>query len=92
MLTDNEWVFSATECEFAVEVTSPGQQKRDYKKANGYARAGVSTYLLVDQSKRECVIFTEAEDGKYLTTRHVPFGKPVELALYKTVTIDTSDF
>ena len=92
MQTDTEWVFSTTECEFAVEVTSPGQQKRDYKKAAGYARAGVPTYLLVDRSKRECVVFTEPEGGRYLAVRRIPFGKPVELTLHKTATIDTTSF
>lgn len=87
-----DWVLSTTECEFVVEVTSPDQQKRDYKKASGYARGEVGTYLLVDQSRRVCVVYTDPENGEYKTLREIPFGAPLELTLHTTVTIDTSDF
>jgi len=92
MRTITEWEFSTTACLFVVKVTSPVQQKRDFETTARYARANVPTYLLVDRSRRECVVFTDPEDGRYLTVHHVPFGKPVDLALYKAVTIDTSEF
>ena len=90
--TDAEWVFPATECVFAAEVTSPGQRRRGYKKAAGYARASVPTYLLVDRRKRECLVHTEPQAGHYRTVRRIPFGEPVELALTGPATIDTSEF
>ena len=90
--TSTEWVLPASKSPIAVEVTAPGQGQRDYRKASGYARAEVPTYLLVDRGKQECVVFTDPNDGWYQTVRHLPFGEPVELTIAKSAIIDTSDF
>lgn len=90
--SEDDWIFDAELCAFAGEVTSPGQVKRDYAKAAGYARAGVPVYLLVDRARRVCVVMTEPEGGVYKNRHEEPFGKPVALPLETPVTIDTSRF
>jgi Uma2 family endonuclease len=90
--SDEDWVFSAEQCAFAAEVTSPGQTKRDYSKAAGYARSRVPVYLIVDRARRVCVVLTEPEGGVYKNRHEEPFGKPVTLPLGTPVTIDTSRF
>jgi Uma2 family endonuclease len=90
--TETEWAFPGEECPFAVEVTSPDQERRDYAKAAGYARSGVPVYLLVDRKRRVCVLCTEPADGQYAEHHEIPFGKPVTLPLETPVTIETSDF
>jgi Uma2 family endonuclease len=90
--SDDEWVFAAEMCVFAAEVTSPQQAKRDYAKAIGYARAGVPVYLIVDRTRRVCVVLTEPEGGTYKNRHEEPFGKPVALPLDPPVTIDTSRY
>lgn len=88
-----EWILPAAQCRFALEVTAPGSEYRDYKKASGYAEAGVPVYLLIDVRKRECVLFTDPEAGQYRGTRRIPFGTPVFLPIDgRPVTIDTSTF
>jgi Uma2 family endonuclease len=79
-------------CALAVEVTSPGQAKRDYAKAEGYARCGIPVYLLVDQTRGACVVFTEPVGERYRNRHEVLFGEVVTLPLETPVTIDTSEF
>ena len=88
----DDWVFDAASCLLAVEVTSPEHERRDYRKAWGYARSGTPIYLLVDRKLRACMVFTEPEGDHYLTRHEVPFGKPVTLPLDPPVTLETSDF
>jgi Uma2 family endonuclease len=90
--TAAEWVFAGEGCLLAVEVTSPDQERRDYAKADGYARSGTPIYLLVDRKRRTCIVFTEPEGDHYLTRHEVPFGKPVTLPLDPPVTLETGDF
>ena len=90
--SDEEWIFAAEMCTFAAEVTSPGQAKRDYAKAEGFARAGVPAFLIVDRERRVCVLLTEPDGGAYKNRHEEPFGKPVTLPLDPPVTIDTSRF
>ena len=89
---DDEWVFAAEMCALAIEVTSPDQAKRDYTKAAGYARASVPVYLIVDRTRRVCVVLTEPEGGTYKNRHEEPFGKPVSLPLDPPVTLDTAKF
>jgi Uma2 family endonuclease len=91
---DTEWVIEASHCAFAAEVTSPGQEARDYAKANGYARGGVPVYLLVDRKARRCVIYTDPGPDGYGTELPVPFGNPVTLTFEGggEAVIGTSDF
>ncbi len=81
-----------THCALAVEVTSPSQSKRDYRKEAGYARCSIPTYLLVDRSREVCILYTEPGGDHYLTRHEIPFGKPVTLPLDPPVTVETSDF
>lgn len=91
--SDTQWVFPGEHCLLAVEVTSPGQERRDYAKAGGYARSGIPVYLVVDREARLCVVLTEPEGGRYRTRHEVPFGKPVTLPLEAgPVTIETAEF
>lgn len=90
--TETEWVFPGAACAFAVEVTSPKQERRDHGKALGYARCGVPVYLLVDRASRVCVVFTEPEGERYRNRRETPFGEPVTLPLEPPVTLETADF
>jgi Uma2 family endonuclease len=90
--TETAWIFPGGECSFALEVTSPQQERRDYAKAAGYARAAVPVYLLVDRTRRACVVSTEPEGGRYRTRHEVPFGKAVTLPLAPPVTLETADF
>ena len=91
---ESEWVFPASECAFAVEVTSPGQEARDYTKANGYARGGVPVFLLVDRKSRRCVVYSDPASDGYRTTHRELFGDPVTLNFEGggEAVIDTSDF
>lgn len=79
-------------CALAVEVASPHRERRDYAKAEGYARCGIPVYLLVDRASRVCVVFTEPEGERYRTRHETPFGKPVALPLDPPVTIETAEF
>ncbi len=92
MDTRTQWVFSMGMCQLAVEVTSPGQETRDYAKAAGYARAEVPVYLLVDQKRRRCLVHSEPEGGRYRAVTETPFGEDVVLPLEPPITIDTSRF
>ena len=87
-----EWALPASMCRFALEVTSPGAEYRDYLKASGYAEAPVPVYLLADVRKRECIVFTDPEGGVYRTKQRVPFGAPVFLPFDVQVAIDTAEF
>lgn len=89
-----QWVFPMAMCLVAVEVTSPGQEGRDYAKIPGYARAEVPVYLLVDQKRRRCVLCTDPEGEAYAETTEIPFGEPVTLTLAPIgrITLDTSKF
>lgn len=90
--TRRQWIFPMGMCLLAVEVTSPGQEDRDYVKAAGYARAGVPVYLIVDQKRRRCVVHSEPEAVKYARVAEVPFGHDVVLPLASAVTLGTSKF
>lgn len=94
MRTRTQWVFQMAMCLLAVEVTSPGQEGRDYSKAAGYARAEVPVYLLVDQKRRRCVVYTDPEGEVYADVTETPFGEQVVLSLGPVgqITIDTSKF
>ena len=92
MRTRRQWIFPMGMCRFAAEVSSPGQEDRDYRKRTGYARAGVLVYLIVDQKRRRCVVHSEPEGDKYGRVAEVPFGGDVTLPLEPPITIDTSRF
>lgn len=88
------WLGRAGDLLLAVEVTSPGSESADYDKTEGYARAGVPIYLIVDRKRRRCVVFTEPEPskGRYQTTHVTDFGDPLTIPLEKPVEVDTSEF
>jgi Uma2 family endonuclease len=92
MRTRRQWIFQMGMCRLAVEVTSPGQEDRDYRKTTGYARAGIPVYLIVDQKRRRCVVHCEPEADKYTRVTEVPFGTDVSLPLETPLIIDTSEF
>jgi Uma2 family endonuclease len=87
-----QWIFPMGLCLLAIEVTSPGQEERDYRKATGYARAAVSVFLVVDQTRRRCFVHCDPEGNKYTQVTEVPFGEDVLLPLARPITIDTSKF
>lgn len=86
------WIFPMGMCRLAVEVTSPGQEDRDYRKRAGYARAEVPVYLIVDQKRRLCVVHSEPEGDKYARVAEVPFVGDVVLPLETPIIINTSKF
>jgi Uma2 family endonuclease len=90
--TPTQWVFPAGSCVLAVEVTSPGQEERDYAKAAGYARSGTRVYLIVDQKARQCAVHSEPENGVYQEIHVAAFGKDATLPLDTPVIVDTSRF
>jgi Uma2 family endonuclease len=90
--TRRQWIFPMGMCRLAIEVTSPGQEDRDYRKRAGYARAGVPVYLIVDQKRRRCVVHSEPESTKYARVREVAFGEDLVLPLEVPITVDTSRF
>lgn len=79
-------------CLLAAEVTSPGQETRDYAKAAGYARAEAPLCLLVDQKRRKCVLHSDPAGGRYREVSALPFGEQVVLPLEQPITVDTSRF
>lgn len=90
MRTRRQWIFPMGMCLLTVEVTSPGQEDRDYRKTAGYARAGIPVYLIVDQKRRRCVVHSEPEGDKYATVTEVPFGRDIVLPLAAPIAVDTS--
>jgi len=90
--TETEWVFPGDQCLLAIEVTSPDQERRDYAKGAGYARAGTPIYLIVDRKRSVCIVHAEPAGGQYTERYETPFGKPITLPLETPVTIETSDF
>lgn len=92
MRTRRQWIFPMGMCLLAVEVSSPGQEDRDYRKTAGYARAGVAVYLIVDQKRRRCVVHSEPKADKYSSVTETPFGRDAVLPLATTITVDTSRF
>ena len=64
----------------AVEVVSPSTRRRDYvDKRDGYERAGVTEYWIVDP-KRETVQFYRRGDSGLYDEVTPPQGKPFESA------------
>lgn len=92
MRNRRQWIFPMGLCLLAVEVTSPGQEEREYLKANGYARARTRVYLIVDQARRRCFVHSEPEGDKYAEVTEVPFGEDVLLPLVRPIALDTSKF
>ncbi|GGU60213.1 hypothetical protein GCM10010211_26540 [Streptomyces albospinus] len=75
-----------------VEVTSSRPRNDREGKRRGYARAGIPLYLLVDRDKSAVTLFSEPEDGDYLTTHTAPFGKPLPLPAPFSFELETADF
>lgn len=92
LMRSEKWALPGEQCRLALEVTSPGQAKRDYAKAAGYARSGIPVYLLVDRGRQVCVVHSEPHGGEYREKHEVPFGKPVTLPLDPPITLETADF
>lgn len=92
LMQTDDWALPGDQCRLAVEVTSPKQARRDYAKAAGYARSDIPVYLVVDQQRQVCVVFTEPEGDRYRTRHEVPFGKPVTLPLDPPVVLETDRF
>lgn len=92
--TPEGWLLETAALLLAVEVTSPGQEDRDYAKADGYARAGVPIYLLVDRKRQRCMLFTDPDpaSSKYTTSHCTDFGKPLMIPLATQVRVETSEF
>jgi len=89
-----EWLLETAALYLAVEITSPGQEDRDYAKEAGFARVGVPIYLLVDRKRRRCVLFTDPNpaNSKYKTVHCENFGAPLTIQLDAPVDVDTSEF
>ncbi|MGI5338941.1 Uma2 family endonuclease [Streptomyces sp. CA-181903] len=65
-----------------VEVTSDDADtnRRDrMEKPVGYASAGIPVYLLVDRERRMVTVYSDPEDGTYLSSVSRPYGAPVSL-------------
>nr|BEK66356.1 Uma2 family endonuclease [Kitasatospora purpeofusca] len=71
------------------EVTSLNPHKDREPKRLGYAAAEIPCYLLVDRDAGTVTLFTNPEDGDYITTTKVAFGKPLDLPAPFSFTLDT---
>ncbi|KOV20873.1 hypothetical protein ADK60_25720 [Streptomyces sp. XY431] len=71
------------------EVTSTNPFKDRGPKREGYAAAGIPCYLLVDRDAGTVTLFTQPDDGDYITTTKVEFGKPLDLPAPFSFTLDT---
>ncbi|MEV0187750.1 Uma2 family endonuclease [Kitasatospora purpeofusca] len=80
---------SAAGVELVLEVTSLNPHKDREPKRRGYAAAGIPCYLLVDRGTGTVTLFTQPEDGDYITTTKVEFGKPLDLPAPFSFTLDT---
>jgi Uma2 family endonuclease len=75
------------------EVTSPSNARDDRgPKLEGYARARVPLYLLVDRQNRTVQLFSDPDKGEYAAETRVPFGASIALPAPFEVTIRTDRF
>ncbi|MEU9128262.1 Uma2 family endonuclease [Kitasatospora sp. NPDC048540] len=89
-----EWA-SAERALMVVEVTSydtdTDRRDRD-QKPRAYAETGIPVYLLVDRDSCEVLVFSEPEDGTYVSLVRRPFGKAVALPDPVGIALDTEPF
>ncbi|MFI0739312.1 Uma2 family endonuclease [Streptomyces sp. NPDC021100] len=77
-----------------VEVTSDDADtnRRDrMEKPAGYASAGIPVYLLVDRERRMVTVYSDPEDGTYLSSVSRPYGTPVALPDPVGFTLETEE-
>ncbi|TDC88367.1 Uma2 family endonuclease [Actinomadura sp. 7K507] len=75
-----------------VEVTSSRPRRDREAKRAGYARAGISFYLLVDREEQTVTLFRGPDGTAYRHTDQVPFGKALPLPEPFEIELDTSGF
>ncbi|PBC78134.1 Uma2 family endonuclease [Streptomyces sp. TLI_235] len=89
-----EWA-SADRAVMVVEVTSydtdTDRRDRD-EKPRAYAETGIPVYLLVDRDSCEVLVFSEPEDGQYVSLVRRPFGKTVVLPDPVGISLETEPF
>ncbi|EMF01845.1 Uma2 family endonuclease [Streptomyces mobaraensis NBRC 13819 = DSM 40847] len=77
-----------------VEVTSDDADtnRRDrMEKPVGYASAGIPVYLLVDRERRMVTVYSDPQDGTYLSSVSRPYGAPVSLPEPVDFTLETEE-
>ncbi|MER8182979.1 Uma2 family endonuclease [Kitasatospora sp. NPDC094015] len=89
-----EWA-SAERALMVVEVTSydtdTDRRDRD-EKPRAYAETGIPVYLLVDRDSCEVLVFSEPEDGTYVSLVRRPFGRTVVLPAPVGISLETEPF
>ncbi|GAA3844761.1 Uma2 family endonuclease [Streptomyces coacervatus] len=80
--------------EFAAEVISKDTAANDYgPKKTAYAVAEVPVYLIADPYQAKCHLYTQPNDGEYLTELSVTFGADVDMTTtHLGLTLKTDDF
>ena len=75
-----EWIRPMEAVEFALEVVSPSSALHDWKaKAQGYARARVPLYLVVDPRLGEIALFSDPDGHDYREVARAVRGGHVRL-------------
>lgn len=86
----------ADEAELVVEITSKSNANHDrIKKVQGYARAGVPLYLLLDpwhSGRPTATLYGAPEDGTYRVLASVEYGEKLTLPEPFDLTLDTGVF
>jgi Uma2 family endonuclease len=75
-----------------MEVTSydSDTDRRDrVEKRDGYARADIPVYLLIDRDTDRLVVHSEPEDGAYQLVRSYAYGSTVQLPSPVDITLET---
>ncbi len=91
---EGEWA-RADRVVMAVEVTSydtdTDRRDRD-EKPRAYAETGIPVYLLIDRDTFEVLVYSEPEDGVYVSLIRRPFGKTVALPDPVGISLETEAF
>lgn len=75
------------------EVTSKSTADNDrVEKLNGYARAEIPVYVLVDREAGITAVYSEPQDGKYGRSEQVRLGKKIMLPKPFDFELDTAEF
>lgn len=86
-----EWA-TASDVLMAVEVTSYDRDtdRRDrHEKRDGYARAGIPVYLLIDRDNDTLTVFSDPHEGAYRQSPSYAYGSTVKLPAPVAITLNT---
>ncbi|MFI0483412.1 Uma2 family endonuclease [Actinomadura sp. 9N215] len=75
-----------------VEVTSTNPERDRGPKRDGYARARIPLYLLVDRKEERVILFSGSDGKEYRHVDHAPIGEKLLLPEPFEIELDTSRF